>query len=141
MGIQMVVFKLLKEEFAIEVTSVESIIKFQSITKIPHAPDFVVGVTNLRGNIVPVINLNKRLELPQTEEDEDTRIIVVILKDSKVGMVVDGVTQVVEIDESEIEPTPTVSMSIDSSFIRGIVKIESQLVILLNLEKVFFKEE
>ena len=141
MGIQMVVFKLLKEEFAIEVTSVESIIKFQSITKIPHAPDFVVGVTNLRGNIVPVINLNKRLELPQTEEDEETRIIVVILKDSKVGMVVDGVTQVVEIDESEIEPTPTVSMSIDSSFIRGIVKIESQLVILLNLEKVFFKAE
>jgi purine-binding chemotaxis protein CheW len=141
MGIQMVVFKLLKEEFAIEVTSVESIIKFQSITKIPHAPDFVVGVTNLRGNIVPVINLNKRLELPQTEEDEETRIIVVILKDSKVGMVVDGVTQVVEIEESEIEPTPTLSMSIDSSFIRGIVKIESQLVILLNLEKVFFREE
>jgi purine-binding chemotaxis protein CheW len=98
-------------------------------------------VTNLRGNIVPVINLNKRLELPQTEEDEETRIIVVILKDSKVGMVVDGVTQVVEIEESEIEPTPTLSMSIDSSFIRGIVKIESQLVILLNLEKVFFREE
>ena len=141
MGIQMVVFKLLKEEFAIEVTSVESIIKFQAITKIPHAPDFVVGVTNLRGNIVPVINLNKRLELPQTEQDEETRIIVVILKDSKVGMVVDGVTQVIEIEESEIEPTPTVTMSIDSSFIRGIVKIESQLVILLNLEKVFFRED
>jgi len=141
MGIQMVVFKLLNVEFSIEVTSIESIIKFQAITKIPHAPDFVVGVTNLRGNIVPVIDLKKRLDLEQTEKGEDTRIIVAILQDAKIGMVVDSVKQVIEIDEAEIEPTPTITMAVDASFIRGIVKIENQLVILLNLEKVFYRNE
>ena len=141
MGLQMVVFKLLNVEFAIEVTSIESIIKFQAITKIPHAPDFVVGVTNLRGNIVPVIDLKKRLDLQQIEQGEDTRIIVAILQDAKIGMVVDSVTQVIEIEETEIEPTPTITMAVDASFLRGIVKIENQLVILLNLEKVFYRNE
>lgn len=137
MSAQMVVFKIYGESFAVEVTLVEAIIKLQAITKVPHAPDFVVGVTNLRGNIVPVIDLKKRLDLPKTETGTDTRIIVAILQESKVGMIVDSVSQVVEIDESQIEPTPQMSTSIDSTYIRGIVKIENELVILLDLEEVF----
>ncbi|MHB8136577.1 MAG: chemotaxis protein CheW, partial [Anaerolineaceae bacterium] len=86
MSTQMVVFKLSNEEFAVEVSSVEAIIKLQAITKVPHAPAHVVGVTNLRGNIVPVIDLKKRLSLPATENSQDTRIIVALLQESKVGM-------------------------------------------------------
>jgi len=137
MSAQMVVFKIYGESFAVEVTLVEAIIKLQAITKVPHAPDFVVGVTNLRGNIVPVIDLKKRLDLPKTETGIDTRIIVAILQESKVGMIVDSVSQVVEIDDAQIEPTPQMSTSIDSTYIRGIVKIENELVILLDLEEVF----
>jgi len=141
MSTQLVVFKLSNEEFAIEVASVEAIIKLQSITKIPHAPNFVVGVTNLRGNIVPVIDLKTRLCLSKTENGVDTRIVVALLQEQKVGMVVDSVSQVVEIDDNLVEPPPQMSTSIDSQYIRGIVKIEKSLVILLDLERVFANDK
>lgn len=141
MSTQMVVFRLADEEFAVEVSSVEAIIKLQAITKVPHAPAHVVGVTNLRGNIVPVIDLKKRLNLPKTEPSADTRIIVALLQDAKVGMVVDSVSQVIEIEDSQIEPTPQLSTSIDTTFIRGIVKVEQLLVIMLDLTKIFSDEK
>lgn len=141
MSTQMVVFKLSNEEFAVEVSSVEAIIKLQAITKVPHAPAHVVGVTNLRGNIVPVIDLKKRLSLPATENSQDTRIIVALLQDSKVGMVVDAVSQVIEIEDSQIEDAPQISTSIESTYIRGIVKVENLLVIMLDLAKIFSDEK
>lgn len=141
MSIQMVIFKLNNEEFAVEVASVEAIIKLQAITKVPHAPDFVMGVTNLRGNIVPVIDLKKRLNLPESKTGEETRIVVALLQDSKVGMIVDAVSQVTEIDDTQIEAAPQYSTSIDTSFIRGIVKVEQELVIMLDLERVFENEK
>jgi purine-binding chemotaxis protein CheW len=137
MNTQMVVFKLSNEEYAIEVSSIEAIIKLQAITKVPHAQAHVVGVTNLRGNIVPVIDLKKKLNLPETAHNADTRIIVALLQDSKVGMVVDAVSQVIEIEDSQIEPTPQISTSIDSTYIRGIVKVDKLLVILLDLAMIF----
>ncbi len=141
MSTQMVVFKLSNEEFAVEVSSVEAIIKLQAITKVPHAPAHVVGVTNLRGNIVPVIDLKKRLSLPATENSQDTRIIVALLQESKVGMVVDAVSQVIEIEDSQIEATPQISTSVESTYIRGIVKVENLLVIMLDLAKIFSDEK
>jgi purine-binding chemotaxis protein CheW len=141
MSTQLVVFQLCHEEFSIEVVSVESIIKLQSITKVPHAPDFVVGVTNLRGSIVPVIDLKARLGLVQTETGLDTRIVVALLQDQKVGMIVDAVSQVIEIDDHLIEDAPYMTSSVDSSFIKGVVKIDEELVILLDLERVFTNEK
>ena len=141
MSIQMVIFKLNNEEFAVEVASVEAIIKLQAITKVPHAPDFVMGVTNLRGNIVPVVDLKKRLNLPESKTGEETRIVVALLQESKVGMIVDAVSQVTEIDDAQIEAAPQYSTSIDTSFIRGIVKVEQELVIMLDLERVFENEK
>lgn len=141
MSIQMVIFKLNNEEYAVEVASVEAIIKLQAITKVPHAPDFVMGVTNLRGNIVPVIDLKTRLNLPKSQAGDDTRIVVALLQESKVGMIVDAVSQVTEIDDALIEPAPQYSTSIDTSFIRGVVKIEQELVIMLDLERVFENEK
>lgn len=141
MSIQIVVFKLGVEEYAIEISAIEGIIKMQTITKLPHAHDFVAGVTNLRGNIVPVIDLKRRLRLPQTEITIETRIIVALLYDTKIGMIVDAVSQVVEIPDSNIEPAPAITTSIDSTFIRGIVKIEDALVILLDLDSVFSSNE
>jgi len=141
MNKQMVVFKLLNEDLAIEVSSVESIIKYQTITKVPHAPEYVVGITNLRGNIVPVVDLKKRLNMDQSDQSSDTRIIVALLQESKIGMVVDAVTQVIEIEESQIEETPDMTMSVDTNYLKGIVKIEDNLILLLDLEKVLFAEK
>jgi len=98
-------------------------------------------VTNLRGNIVPVIDLKKRLSLPATENSQDTRIIVALLQESKVGMVVDAVSQVIEIEDSQIEATPQISTSVESTYIRGIVKVENLLVIMLDLAKIFSDEK
>jgi purine-binding chemotaxis protein CheW len=140
MSTQLVVFKINNEEFAFEVVAVESIIKLQAITKIPHAPNYVVGVTNLRGNIVPVIDLKTRLGLSKFEPGIDTRIVVALLQDQKIGMVVDAVSQVIEIEDAQIEPTPRISTSIDSSYIRGIVNIDNELIILLDLERIFSNE-
>lgn len=139
MNTQLVVFKLNNEEFAFEVVSVESIIKMQAITIIPHAPDHVVGVTNLRGNIVPVVDLKKRLGLKVTEAGTDTRIVVALFNDQKVGMIVDAVTQVIEIEDTMIEPAPHMTTSIDTSYIRGVVKVNGELVILLDLIQIFSK--
>ncbi len=139
MNTQLVVFKLNNEEFAFEVVSVESIIKMQAITIIPHAPDHVVGVTNLRGNIVPVVDLKKRLGLKVTEAGTDTRIVVALFNDQKVGMIVDAVTQVIEIEDTMIEPAPHMTTSIDTSYIRGVVKVNDELVILLDLSQIFSK--
>lgn len=140
MSTQMVVFKLNDEEFAVEVSSVEAIIKLQAITKVPHAADFVVGVTNLRGSIVPVIDLKTRLGLKKYKPGVDTRIVVAILQEQKIGMIVDAVSQVVEIEDNEIESTTQLNMSIDSSYIKGIVKINAELIILLELDKIFVNE-
>lgn len=142
MNTQMVIFKLGNEEYAVGIAAIEGIIKLQAITKLPHAADYVVGVTNLRGNIVPVIDLKIRLRLPQTEPTIDSRIIVAILKDSKVGMIVDAVSQVIDIEDKNIETAPPMATaSIDASFIQGIVKVENDLVILLDLENVLSSNE
>lgn len=136
MSIQIVVFQLDKEEYAVEIASIESIIKLQTITKLPHAPEFVVGVTNLRGNIVPVIDLKKKLILPEFTATDASRIIVAIQKDSKVGMIVDSVNQVIEIGDETIEPAPSMSTSVDVKYIKGIIKIDKELIILLDIETV-----
>lgn len=136
MSTQIVAFKLGEEEYGINIASVESIIKMQAITVVPQAPKFVIGVTNLRGNIVPVIDLKTRLDLEATETTQDSRIVVALLRDAKIGMVVDSVSQVIDVEESQIEPKPQMATSIDSSFISGVAKIDDELVILLDLEEV-----
>ena len=138
---QLVIFDLGGENYGLDISTVEGIIKMQSITKMPQAPTFVEGVTNLRGMVVPVIDLRKRFGLPKKEETKEARIVVVYLGKSKVGMIVDGVSEVLRIPEESIEPTPPMVTNVDTAFIRGIAKLENHLVTLLNLDKVLSTEE
>ena len=133
---QLVVFNLADEEFGVDIASVESIIKMQPITAIPRAQAIVEGVTNLRGFVLPVITLRKRFNLPIEEYSPNTRIIVVTIKDMKVGMIVDGVSEVLRTQDSAIEPPPPMVSTINTSFITGIVKLDNRLVILLDLARV-----
>lgn len=141
MDYQIVIFELASELFGLQISSVESIIKLQPITQVPHAQEFVEGVTNLRGNVLPVIDLRKRFGFKPRTVDKNSRIIVVNADKIKVGMIVDAVTEVLTISEQSVEPAPSITMTVDSNFITGIVKITKNLVILLNLEKILAGQE
>ena len=138
---QYVVFELGSENYGVSISSVESIIKMQAITKIPHSNDFVAGVTNLRGKVLPVVDLRKRFGLPPEEASKNNRIIIISVNDLEVGMIVDGVSEVLTIQEENVVPTPPITVTVDSSFITGIAKVEQRLVILLDLGKVLSTSE
>jgi purine-binding chemotaxis protein CheW len=141
MELQCVVFELETESYGVDITSVESIIKMQEITRLPHAPSFMEGITNLRGAIVPVLDLRKRFGMPVQEPTRETRIVIANMGGNKVGLVVDAVSQVIRIPEDAIEPPPQMSVTINSSFIKSVAKLEEELIILLDLDRVLNTEE
>jgi purine-binding chemotaxis protein CheW len=138
---QLVIFELAEEHFGIDISMVEGIIKMQQITRVPQSPDYVEGITNLRGAVLPVIDLEKRFGIIAHEQTRDTRIVVVNLDKLKIGMIVGAVSEVLTIDDSVIEPAPAIVTTINSRFISGIARIDSRLVILLDLSLVLSEGE
>jgi purine-binding chemotaxis protein CheW len=141
MELQLVIFKLGNESFGVEIATVESIIKMQTITRLPQAPGFVEGIINLRGKILPVVDLRKRLGIDLTEITKDSRMVVVALSGTTVAMIVDQVHEVLRINDDIVEAPPAISQSVDSRFIEGIAKVNQELVILLNLSKILNTSE
>lgn len=139
--LQLVAFRLGKETYAVDIQQVQEIIRMQHITQVPGAPSFVEGVINLRGRIVPVIDLRQRLGLPRGERTGETRIVVVEVPPHRVGMVVDAVEEVFRIQEEEIEPPSSLVASIQEKYLRGVGKSGDRLIILLDLEEILKKEE
>lgn len=138
---QLVVFSLGKEEFAVDVAQVREIIRMEEITKMPKSPPFVEGIINLRGQIIAVIDLAKRLNLPPSERMEANRIVVVETEDLKVGMIVDSVSEVMSVTEDEIEPPPILASDSATPFILGVVKRDRRLIILIDLSRLLSLEE
>lgn len=138
---QLVIFELGKEQFGIEIAAVEGIVKMQEITRIPYAPSYMEGITNLRGSVLPVIDLRKRFGLQEEEETRDTRIITVNMDSIKIGMIVSSVTEVLTIDDNVIETPQGMMTSINSQFITGVAKIDNRLVILLSLADILSSDE
>ena len=112
-----------------------------SITKIPNAPNFIEGVINLRGKIIPIVDLRKRLGFKNQEYDKSTRIIVVELDGLVLGFIVDSVSEVLRIPENTIEPPPSMVAGIESEYIEGVGKLDDRLLILLELKKIFSSPE
>ena len=141
---QLVVFGLGKEEFGIDISRVREIVRLQNITAIPQSMDFVEGIVNLRGQIVPIVDLCKRFDMvgAGAMEEASRRIIVVNMEDQNIGILVDGVSEILRIPDEAIEATPPiVAGGIDSEFIRGVAKVENRLIIVLDLDKIFSLEE
>ena len=138
---QLVVFMLAKEHYGVRIAAVESIIKLQPITAVPYSPAFVEGVTNLRGRVLPVIDLRKRFGLLAEESTKDTRIVVVEMSGTLVGMIVDAVSEVLRVPAESVELPSPIMTTVDSAFITGIAKVGERLIILLDLEKVLSPEE
>jgi purine-binding chemotaxis protein CheW len=138
---QLVIFELGEENFGIDIASVEGIVKLQEITRIPQSPEYMVGITNLRGSVLPVIDLQKRFGMPAQEKTNETRIMVANVEGVKIGMIVSAVSEVLTIEDKVIEPPPPMVSNINSEFIIGVAKIDKRLVILLDLAKVLTTEE
>ncbi len=143
---QLVVFELANEHYGVDIAAVESIIKMQPITAVPQAPPFVEGITNLRGSVLPVMDLRKRFALgiggsnAEIAHDEK-RIVVVSMDGMKIGMIVDAVSEVLRVQDEAIEPPPPMVTTINSAFITGIAKVGERLIILLDLAKVLTLSE
>lgn len=135
-GEQILVFTLAEVAYGLEVRQVESIIKMQSITPVPHAWPWVSGVTNLRGTVLPVIDLRKRFGLPAVRAGKNTRIIVVNVQEEKVGLLVDSVCEVLRLPPGAVETPPDLSTGANSGFIRGIANQVEKMTVLLNLNQV-----
>jgi len=138
---QLVVFELGDESYGVDISRVQDINRMQEITEIPHAPESVVGVINLRGRVIPVIDLRKRFGLPDAVHTKDTRIVVVHLDGNLIGVIVDAVSQVLRIPADIVEPPSPVLAGVDSRYLRGIAKLDDKLVILLDLDFVLSRRE
>lgn len=138
---QVVVFLLASDVYAVDIGSVREIIRMQDITRVPRTPDFVEGVINLRGKVIPVVDPHKRFGLEARDGTQESRIVVVDVDGQHVGMVVDAVTEVLRIHRSLIEPPSAVITTADSDCIKGIAMTGEQLIILLSLESLLSEKE
>lgn len=141
-NLQTVTFRLGDELFLIDIIKIQEIIRMVNITGVPNSPDFVKGVINLRGRIVPVIDLRKQFGMPPYEGNEkDQRIIIVEIGKVLVGCTVDLIKEVLKVDESIFEKTPKIVAGLKQRFIEGIVKHKDDIYILLNVDKLLSDEE
>ncbi len=137
MNLQLVTFRLGNEEFGIDIQKVQEINRMIDITKVPNAPDYVEGIVNLRGKIIPIVSLRTRLGFDQVEADKSTRIMVVEVDGKVVGFVVDSVSEVLRIDDAKIEPPPAITGGNDSAYIEGVINLADRILILLDLKILF----
>ncbi len=138
--LQLVVFNLGQEEYGLPITKVQEINRLAPITKLPQAPSFMEGVINLRGRVIPVIDLRKRFQISIGEYTDDTRVIIVEVTGQTVGIIVDAVTEVIRLSSSNIEPPPP-AFILDAQYIQGVGKIDDRLLILLDMDKILSTQE
>jgi purine-binding chemotaxis protein CheW len=139
--LQLVSFKIGEEEFGVDILKVQEINRMLDVTRVPNAPEYVDGVINLRGKVIPIIDLRRRFGMDRKEHDKNTRIVVVELSGKIVGFVVDAVSEVLRIPGSVTEPPPSIVAGIDADYITAVGKLEDRLLILLDLERVLSRED
>lgn len=143
--VQYLTFKLADETFALDVSKVREILEQSTLTKVPQTPDFMRGVINLRGSVVPVIDMRLKFGMSVTEQTVNTCIIVaeVQLEDETVilGALADSVQEVIEMEPGQIEPAPHVGTRLNTEFIKGMGKVDGQFIMILDMDKIFSSDE
>jgi len=138
-------FKLDEEEFALDISKVREVLDFTKITKVPQTPDFMKGVINLRGSVVPVVDLNKKFGIKHTEKTSDTRIIIgevtIDGNDIMLGVLADSVHEVMDIEPENIEPSPRIGTRLNTEFLKGMGRRGEEFVMILDIDKVFSAED
>jgi purine-binding chemotaxis protein CheW len=139
---QLVVFMIGDEEFGVDIIQVREIVRLREITRMPRSPKFIEGVVNLRGQVVSVIDLAKRLEIPSLPKGDSSRIVVIEVEQNIVGMIVDSVSEVLRLPSENIEDVPPlIETEVPEHYILGVGKLKDRLLVLLDLDKVLTSEE
>ena len=138
---QIIVFTVGNEDYGLEIDKIQEVIRMKIIKKLPRSPHFILGVMNLRGNIIPIIGLRQKFGLPEVTYDEFTRIVVVNHDGKLIGMVVDEVSRVINVPESSIEGNSDMVRENTKALVRGVVKLEDHVIILLELDYLIYSFE
>lgn len=141
--IQLVSFHLADEEYGLDVLKVREIIRMPTITKMPNVPLHVEGIINLRGKVIPIISMRRRFNLIESENDSQTRIVIMDVAGSLAGFIVDEVSEVIRVQSSEIQPPPSLTLSggIGMEFITGVINLAERLLIIMDIDKMFSENE
>jgi len=134
--LQLVSFFIGNEEFGVDILFVQEINRMSQITTVPNSPDFVNGVINLRGRVIPVIDLRSKFGMPKKEPDKNTRIMVMEVSGKTVGFIVDSVNEVLRIPKNVTEAPPSLALGVNSEYIKSVGKLDDRLLILIDLEKI-----
>ncbi len=134
-------FVLCNEEYGIEILKVREIIGLMDITTVPQTPDHMKGVINLRGKVIPVIDLRLKFSMQEEDHTQETCVIVVEVNGASIGIIVDSVSEVVDIKDGEVEDSPRFSQGVDTSFIIGLGKVKDKIIILLDIDTVLSSDE
>jgi purine-binding chemotaxis protein CheW len=137
---QVALFELGGETYGLDISAVHEIIRMQPITRVPKAPFFVEGVLNLRGRVIPVVDMGKRFGLEQSDRTKNNRIVVVDINGTTIGIVVDAVTEVLRIPNVSVEPASSIVTAGETDYLQGIAKLGDRMVILLDIGKVLAKD-
>ena len=142
---QYLAFNLENEVFAFDISKVREVLEFTAVTKVPQTPDMMKGVINLRGSVVPVIDMRIKFGMGKTEKTVNTVIIIIEIEldgtSTMIGALVDSVQEVMDLDSDHIEPAPKIGTKLNTDFIRGMGKQDGQFLIILDIEKIFSSEE
>ena len=139
--LQVVSFALGREEYGVDIAQVQEINRMVTITRVPQAPPFMEGVINLRGRLIPIIDLRTRFGMQSSERTKNTRIVVTEIGSKRLGMIVDSVSEVLRIPVEQIEDAPDLVAGVDTEYIRGVGKLDDRLIILLDLGRVISADE
>jgi purine-binding chemotaxis protein CheW len=133
---QYVIFSIENENFAVDITKIKEILNVMEISKVPNVPDFIEGMINMRGNIYAVVNLRSKFNFPKKQSDQDSKILLVNIDGMMVGIIVDGVTEIIKIEESDVDNAPQLISKVNGDFILGIIKRDTNIAMLLDVGKV-----
>ncbi len=139
--IQLVSFRLGEEEYGVEITKVQEIILMGEITRVPQTPDYIKGLINLRSSVIPIVDLRLRFGLPSQDPTEETRIMVVNVGTKTLGIIVDGVSEVLRISQDQVSPPPPTVTGPGREYLTGLAKLDRRLLILLDIERILGQEE
>jgi len=138
---QLISFIVGEEEYGLDILRVKEVIRLREITRLPRAPSFVKGIINLRGDVIPIIDLRDKFGLERQDFTAMTRVIVVDVDGRLIGMVVDAASQVVRVPADQIEPPPPIVGGLSVEFIKGVGKLDERLIILLNIDRILSTQE